>query len=260
MLDEPTIGLHAVDTGRLVSCLEDLRDQGNSVMLVEHDLGVLRQADWIVDLGPGGGRNGGRLVVSGTLDDVQACAESVTGACLSGRSTDEPRVRRSANQDKAVIVRGADLHNLQNLEVMFPLGVLCAVTGVSGSGKTSLVSGTLVPSLTAELAGGGNGKTELEWGGEKDLERVALVDQSSLGRSPRSTPATYTKIWDEIRGVFARTRSARAKGYDARRFSFNTDPGRCDECGGRGHVTIEMQFLPDLVVSCPECDLSLIHI
>ena len=254
VLDEPTIGLHAVDTGRLVSCLEDLRDQGNTVMLVEHDLGVLRQADWIVDLGPGGGRNGGRLVVSGTLDDVQACAESVTGACLGGRSTDGPRVRRSANQDKAVIVRGANLHNLQNLEVMFPLGVLCAVTGVSGSGKTSLVSGTLVPSLTAELAGGGTGKAELNWVGEKDLERVALVDQSSLGRSPRSTPATYTKIWDEIRGVFARTRSARAKGYDARRFSFNTDPGRCDECGGRGHVTIEMQFLPDLVVSCPECD------
>ncbi|HCD01734.1 MAG TPA: excinuclease ABC subunit UvrA, partial [Planctomycetaceae bacterium] len=176
------------------------------------------------------------------------------GACLGGRSASEPRVRRSTDENKAVIVRGADLHNLQDLEVKIPLGVLCAVTGVSGSGKTSLVSGTLVPSLIAELSGGGTGVAEVAWVGEKELERVVLVDQSSLGRSPRSTPATYTKIWDEIRGVFARTRSARAKGYDARRFSFNTDPGRCGECGGRGHVTIEMQFLPDLVVPCPECD------
>ncbi len=254
VLDEPTIGLHAVDTDRLVSCLEDLRDQGNSVMLVEHDLGVLRQADWIVDLGPGGGRNGGQLVVSGTLDDVLACPESVTGACLGGRSASEPRVRRSTDENKAVIVRGADLHNLQDLEVKFPLGVLCAVTGVSGSGKTSLVSGTLVPSLVAELAGTGAGEAEVAWLGPKELERVVLVDQSSLGRSPRSTPATYTKIWDEIRGVFARTRAARAKGFDARRFSFNTDPGRCGECDGRGQVTVEMQFLSDLVVPCPECD------
>ena len=256
VLDEPTIGLHAVDTRRLLSCLEDLRDQGNSVLLVEHDLGILRQVDWIVDLGPGGGRNGGRLVVSGPLDEVMACPESVTGAYLAGRPATRTRRLRETDPGNAVTLRRANLHNLQDLEVTFPLGVLCAVTGVSGSGKTSLVSGTLVPVLAAELAGReieGTG-AELAWSGTSSLERVVLVDQSSLGRSPRSTPATYTRIWDEIRGVFARTRVARAKGFDARRFSFNTDPGRCGECRGRGHVTVEMQFLPDLVVPCPECE------
>ena len=151
------------------------------------------------------------------------------------------------------------LHNLKDLEVTVPLGVLCAVTGVSGSGKTSLVSGTLVPLLSAKLSrrkfeDAGTPAAELVWPEDEELERVVLVDQSSLGRSPRSTPATYTKIWDEIRKVFAKTRMARAKGFDARRFSFNTDPGRCDECSGRGHVTVEMQFLPDLVVPCRVCE------
>lgn len=262
VLDEPTIGLHTADTRRLVSCLEDLRDQGNSVLLVEHDLGVLRHADWIVDLGPGGGRNGGRLVVSGPLEKVMACPESVTGAYLAGRPPTATRQLRETDPDNVVVLRRANLHNLQNLEVAFPLGVLCAVTGVSGSGKTSLVSGTLVPALSAELSGqevqgsGGPGEPgpELAWSGPRELERVVLVDQRSLGRSPRSTPATYTKIWDEIRGVFARTRTARVKGFEARRFSFNTDPGRCTECGGRGHVTVEMQFLADLSVRCPECE------
>ncbi len=260
VLDEPTIGLHAADTLRLLSCLEELRDQGNSVLLVEHDLGILRRADWIVDLGPGGGRHGGRLVVSGPLEEVMACDESVTGSHLAGRPTRAPRSPRAMDPEHAVILRHAKLHNLQDLEVSVPLGVLCAVTGVSGSGKTSLVSGTLVPLLSAELAGprdkssaAEEGLAELEWSGPRGLERVVLIDQSSLGRSPRSTPSTYTKIWDEIRGVFSRTRTARTKGFDARQFSFNTDPGRCGECGGRGQVTVEMQFLPDLAQKCPEC-------
>jgi len=264
VLDEPTIGLHAADTLRLLSCLEELRDQGNSVLLVEHDLGILRRADWIVDLGPGGGRHGGRLVVSGPLEEVMACGESVTGSHLAGRPPRATRSPRPIDPNHSVTLRNANLHNLQDLEVNFPLGVLCAVTGVSGSGKTSLVSGTLVPVLAAELAGrksesssgpvGAAGQlAELAWSGPSELERVVLVDQSSLGRSPRSTPSTYTRIWDEIRGVFSRTRVARAKGFAARQFSFNTDPGRCGECGGRGHVTVEMQFLPDLVLKCPEC-------
>ena len=259
VLDEPTIGLHATDSQKLVSCLEDLRDQGNSVLLVEHDLAVLRQADWIVDLGPGGGRRGGRLVVSGPPEDVMACSESVTGAHLAGRMAERPRQRREVDPDHAVTLRRANLNNLKDLEVAVPLGVLCAVTGVSGSGKTSLVSGTLVPLLSAELSGRkcedvGTPAAELDWPEDSGLDRVVLVDQSSLGRSPRSTPATYTKIWDEIRKVFAQTRMARAKGFDSRRFSFNTDPGRCEECSGRGHVTVEMQFLPDLVVPCRACE------
>jgi excinuclease ABC subunit A len=271
VLDEPTIGLHAADTLRLLSCLEELRDQGNTVLVVEHDLGILRRADWIVDLGPGGGRHGGRLVVSGPLEEVMACGESVTGKHLAGRPTRSTRSPRPIDPDHSLILRKANLHNLQDLEVSFPLGVLCAVTGVSGSGKTSLVSGTLVPVLAAELAGpkresrgakrsataataAQGGLAELEWSGARGLERVVLVDQSPLGRSPRSTPSTYTRIWAEIRGVFSRTRAARTKGFDARQFSFNTDPGRCGECGGRGHVTIEMQFLPDLSLKCPECE------
>ena len=263
VLDEPTIGLHHVDTRRLMSCLEDLRDQGNSVLLVEHDLAILRQVDWIVDLGPGGGRHGGRVVVSGTVDEVMACNESVTGSHLAGRQVGAGRRLRERDPENSLTISRASLHNLDDLEVTFPLGVLCAVTGVSGSGKTSLVTGTLVPLLAAELAKGKKAEAaraqlvqlaQLTWPGEKSLERVVVVDQSSLGRSPRSTPSTYTKIWDEIRDVFSRTRAARTRGFDARQFSFNTDPGRCGECGGRGSVTVEMQFLADLVLSCPECE------
>jgi len=261
VLDEPTIGLHADDTDRLLSCLEDLRDQGNSVLLVEHDLSILRQTDWIVDLGPGGGRLGGRLVASGPPSEVMACTESVTGRHLDGRDDELSRPKRwraGETPQRGVSVQGANLHNLKDVDVTIPVDGLCAVTGVSGSGKTSLVTGTLVPLLNHLIQGTPVALSscvgDVGWVGETELDRVVVVDQSSLGRSPRSTPATYTKIWDEIRGVLARTRTARAKGFEARRFSFNTDPGRCEECEGRGHVTVEMQLLPDMTVICPTCD------
>ncbi len=262
VLDEPTIGLHAADTSKLISCLEDLRDQGNSVLVVEHDLGVLRQADWVVDLGPGGGRDGGQLVVSGTVEALIACRESLTGAYLGQRRTFPHREPRTADKQDAVELLGADCHNLQDVCVHVPLGVLCAVTGVSGSGKTSLISGTLVPMLQREIATartsdgcrtGSEINPRITWHGERRIERVVSVDQSQLGRSPRSTPATFTKIWDEVRKVFARTRAARTRGYGPRRFSFNVEAGRCEACRGRGHVAVEMQLLPDMVVSCPEC-------
>ncbi|MDP7277486.1 MAG: ATP-binding cassette domain-containing protein [Planctomycetaceae bacterium] len=262
VLDEPTIGLHAADTSKLISCLEDLRDQGNSVLVVEHDLGVLRQADWVVDLGPGGGRDGGQLLVSGPVEELTACRESLTGAYLADRGSFLQRALRAADKRDAVELLGANCHNLQDVCVHVPLGVLCAVTGVSGSGKTSLVSGTLVPVLQRELTGVKGAAARrvpagttprIKWHGERRIERVVCVDQSQLGRSPRSTPATFTKIWDEVRKVFARTRAARSRGFGPRRFSFNVEAGRCQACRGRGHVAIEMQFLPDMVVPCPEC-------
>ena len=255
ILDEPTIGLHAADASRLIDCLEDLRARGNSVIVVEHDLGVLRRSEWVVDLGPGGGRGGGEVVVAGTVDQVAACRESVTGKYLREGPSIPVRQPRDCGSSPAVRISGATCHNLDNLSIEFPLGVLCAVTGVSGSGKTSLVGQTLVPLLQSHLkgaAGGPEGVT-LQWCGDPAIERVVAIDQSPVGRSSRSTPATLTKIWDEIRKVFASTRDARSRGFRARRFSFNVQEGRCAHCRGRGSVVVEMQFLPEMEITCPDC-------
>lgn len=255
ILDEPTIGLHAADASRLIDCLEDLRSRGNSVIVVEHDLDVLRRSDWVVDLGPGGGRGGGEIVVAGTVEQVAACEQSVTGRYLRDRPATLARKPRDREGSPAVKISGASRNNLDNLSVEFPLGMLCAVTGVSGSGKTSLVGQTLVPLLRSHLQGETvrPGRATLQWCGDPAIERVVPIDQSPIGRSSRSTPATLTKIWDEVRRVFASTRDARSRGFGARRFSFNVQDGRCSHCRGRGGVVVEMQFLPDMQITCPEC-------
>ena len=253
ILDEPSIGLHQRDNDRLLQTLLHLRDLGNSVLVVEHDEDTMRAADCIVDIGPGAGEHGGHVVAVGTADEIMACKESITGAYLSGRERiPVPKERRTPTG--WLTVKGAAENNLKNIDVSFPLGVMTCVTGVSGSGKSSLVNEILYKALAKKLnrahtIPGRHKKIE----GVEQLDKIIAIDQSPIGRTPRSNPATYTGAFDLIRDLFASTSDAKAKGYNKGRFSFNKKGGRCEACTGDGIIKIEMHFLPDVYVPCEVC-------
>ncbi|MBO5009266.1 MAG: excinuclease ABC subunit UvrA [Clostridia bacterium] len=254
ILDEPSIGLHQRDNGKLIATLKNLRDLGNSVVVVEHDEDTMREADYIVDVGPGAGIHGGEIVAVGTPEEVAGCEKSITGAYLSGRKKiDVPATRRAGNGNFLHII-GAEENNLKKINVDIPLGTFTAVTGVSGSGKSSLINSILYRTLARDLnrAVTYPGKVEKITGLEH-LDKVIAIDQSPIGRTPRSNPATYTGLFTDIRNLFASTRDAKAKGYDAGRFSFNIRGGRCEACEGDGVKCIEMNFLPDVYVKCDVC-------
>ncbi|TAK22498.1 MAG: excinuclease ABC subunit UvrA [Chloroflexota bacterium] len=254
ILDEPSIGLHQRDNRRLIDTLTRLRDLGNTVLVVEHDEETIRAADWIVDIGPGAGENGGRVVASGTLDDVLDTPESLTGQYLRGdREIAIPRTRRPGN-GKTLVVRGARANNLRNVSVTFPLGMFVCVTGVSGSGKSTIVEDILYRRLAQHLYRAKDRPLEHdEFIGLEHLDKVVDVDQTPIGRTPRSNPATYTGVFTAIRELFSAVPDARMRGYQPGRFSFNVKGGRCESCQGEGIIQIEMQFLPDVYVPCEVC-------
>ena len=253
ILDEPSIGLHQRDNDKLLSALKNLRDIGNTLIVVEHDEDTMREADFIVDIGPGAGENGGEVVATGTAKDIMKCKESITGQYLSGKlKIPVPKVRRTPTG--FITVKGAKENNLKNIDVSFPLGVMTCVTGVSGSGKSSLVNEILYKSLAktlnrARTIPGKHDKIE----GTNQLDKIICIDQSPIGRTPRSNPATYTGVFDLIRDLFASTQDAKEKGYLKGRFSFNVKGGRCEACSGDGIIKIEMHFLPDVYVPCEVC-------
>ena len=255
VLDEPSIGLHQRDNDRLLNTLEGLRDLGNTLLVVEHDEETMRRADTILDMGPGPGKRGGEIVANGDFDDVCKSDESLTGDYLAGRK-EIPVPEERRERDGELVVRGARQHNLTDLDVPIPLGVFTAITGVSGSGKSTLMHEILYKGLAREM----NDNTSVDPGehdaleGVEEIETVRLIDQSPIGRTPRSNPATYTGVFDYIRDLFAETKLAKQRGYKKGRFSFNVKGGRCEACGGQGTVTIEMNFLSDVQVPCEECD------
>ena len=254
VLDEPSIGLHARDNTKLLRTLQQLRDLGNTVIVVEHDEETIRAADWIVDMGPGAGVNGGEVIVSGTVQDVLDCPRSLTGDYLSGRKfVPVPEKRRKPGKEKLEII-GAAQNNLKNINVKIPLGMFVCITGVSGSGKSSLMNEILYKSLahTLNRANTIPGKHK-EIRGMQYLDKIINIDQSPIGRTPRSNPGTYTGVFDEIRKLFADLPESKLRGYTAGRFSFNVHGGRCEACQGQGQLKIEMQFLPDVYVPCEVC-------
>ena len=255
VLDEPSIGLHQRDNKRLIETLTRLRDLGNTLIVVEHDEETIRTADWIVDIGPGAGEHGGKVVVSGSYEDLINSKESITGAYLSGRkSIAIPKTRRPIDSKRKLVVKGAKENNLKEIDVEVPLGVFVSVTGVSGSGKSTLINDILYTVLANKLNGArlvpGRHRTVT---GVELLDKVVHVDQSPIGRTPRSNPATYTGVFDKIRALFAETSEAKIRGYQQGRFSFNVKGGRCENCSGDGTITIEMNFLPDVYVPCEVC-------
>ena len=255
VLDEPSIGLHQRDNKRLIETLTHLRDLGNTLIVVEHDEETIRTADWIVDIGPGAGEHGGEIVVSGDYKALVESKKSITGAYISGRSQIEiPKKRRTINPKRSLVIKEAKENNLKNLDVTIPLGAFVAVTGVSGSGKSTLVNDILYSVLANKLNGArivpGRHRTIT---GIDHLDKVVHVDQSPIGRTPRSNPATYTGVFDKIRALFAETSEAKVRGYQQGRFSFNVKGGRCENCAGDGTITIEMNFLPDVYVPCEVC-------
>ena len=255
VLDEPSIGLHPRDNRRLIDAIRNLQTRGNTALVVEHDEAIMRRADWLIDMGPGAGRHGGRIVAQGTPDEVSANPESITGRYLSGDlQIPLPEKRRRASKTRSITIEGVSTNNLKGVTVQFPLSVLVCVTGVSGSGKSSLLDETLCRALVRRLGGVApkpGPHTSLR--GASRVDKVVQIDQSPIGRTPRSNPATYTGVFDEIRKIFSGTRDARQRGYKAGRFSFNVKGGRCETCQGQGQQKIEMNFLPDLYVTCPDC-------
>lgn len=255
VLDEPSIGLHQRDNDRLIGTLKHLRDLGNSVLVVEHDEDTIAQADYLVDVGPGAGVRGGKIVAQGTPAEVAKNPDSITGRYLAGvEKISVPKKRRVIEKGRKLIVRGAKENNLKNIDVAFPLGAMTLVTGVSGSGKSTLVNDILAKELAARLhraqeVPGTHENIE----GIEHLDKVIVIDQSAIGRTPRSNPATYTGVFTAIRELFAGTPEANVRGYKAGRFSFNVKGGRCENCQGDGVIKIEMHFLPDVYVQCPEC-------
>ena len=255
VLDEPSIGLHQRDNDRLIATLKRLRDLGNTVLVVEHDEDTIREADYLLDIGPGAGVKGGEVVAAGTPDEVAKNPDSITGRYLSGTDKIEvPKKRRKIEKDRKLIVRGARENNLKNVDVEFPLGLMTVVSGVSGSGKSTLVNDILAKELSARLH-----RAQTVPGSHDDIEgigqldKVIIIDQSAIGRTPRSNPATYTGIFTPIRELFASTPEANVRGYKAGRFSFNVKGGRCENCQGDGMIKIEMHFLPDVYVTCDVC-------
>lgn len=255
VLDEPSIGLHQRDNDRLIATLKRLRDLGNTVLVVEHDEDTIRQSDMLIDMGPGAGSHGGEVIAIGTPDEVAKNDKSVTGRFLSGiDKIDVPKKRRKAMKDRQLVVRGARENNLKDIDVAFPLGVMTVVSGVSGSGKSTLVNDIVAKELSARLnraqsVPGAHDKID----GVEQLDKAIVIDQSPIGRTPRSNPATYTGIFTAIRELFASTPEANVRGYKAGRFSFNVKGGRCEHCQGDGMIKIEMHFLPDVYVVCDEC-------
>ncbi len=252
VLDEPSIGLHPRDNARLIDTMLALRDRGNTVLVVEHDADTIRAADHVVDMGPGAGKAGGRIVATGTPDEIARDADSLTGAFLSGRRAIEVPRRRPTTDARRLLIRGARTHNLKGVDTAIPLGRFVAVTGVSGSGKSSLVVDTLLPTVRASL-GGRAVQVDATIGGLDAVDKIIDIDQSPIGRTPRSNPATYTGVLTFVREVFATLPESRARGYEPGRFSFNVKGGRCEACRGDGMVRIEMHFLPDVYVECDEC-------
>lgn len=255
VLDEPSVGLHPKDNELMIQVLQDLKEQGNTVLVVEHDEAIIRSADWIVDMGPGSGQFGGTVVVAGSPDDVATHAESITGKYLAGKLEVLPRTsRRTLNKKRMIVLEGATEHNLRNLRVEFPLGMLVCVTGVSGSGKSTLVNDTLARALARRLglaAPRPGAYSRLSGGTE--IQRLVVVDQIPIGRNARASLATFTGILDEIRRIFAKTRQARQRGYSPSRFSLNVKGGRCESCQGYGQRRVTMHLMPDVFVTCQAC-------
>jgi excinuclease ABC subunit A len=255
ILDEPSIGLHPRDNQRLLATLSHLRDLGNTVIVVEHDEETMRTADYIVDIGPGAGVNGGEVVAQGTLQDIVRTPASLTGQYLSGKKyIPVPAVRHRQDKNKVLTIKGARVYNLKNIDVSFPLGVFICVTGVSGSGKSTLVNEVLYKSMVSELYNSKEPPSACqEVKGVENVDKVINIDQSPIGRTPRSNPGTYTGVFDDIRELFAQLPEARLRGYKAGRFSFNVKGGRCEACYGDGIIKIEMHFLPAVYVPCEIC-------
>ena len=253
ILDEPSIGLHQRDNDKLLKTLNNLKNLGNTLIVVEHDEDTMRAADYIVDIGPGAGEHGGELVACGTAEDIMSCPESITGAYLSGREV-IPVPKERKEPSGWIMVKGASENNLKNIDVKFPTGVMTCVTGVSGSGKSSLVNEILYKSLAKKLNRARTipGKHK-DITGVEQLDKVINIDQSPIGRTPRSNPATYTGVFDMIRDLFASTPDAKMRSYKKGRFSFNVKGGRCEACSGDGIIKIEMNFLPDIYVPCEVC-------
>jgi excinuclease ABC subunit A len=254
VLDEPSIGLHPRDTRRLLNTLEGLRDLGNTVLVVEHDDETIRSADWVVDLGPGAGEHGGKVIAEGTPEQIQQVPESLTGAYLSGRLVVPVPEQRRPGNGKHLRIIGAAANNLKNLSVDIPLGKFVCITGVSGSGKSTLLVDVLYNALARQLMGAhtqAGAYQRIE--GTENLDKIINIDQSPIGRTPRSNPATYTGVFDDIRDLFASMPEAKMRGYTKGRFSFNVKGGRCEACQGQGELRIEMQFLPDVYVPCEVC-------
>ena len=254
ILDEPSIGLHQRDNRKLLNSLKGLRDLGNTLIVVEHDEETIKEADYIVDIGPGAGVHGGKVIAQGTVEDIMNCEDSITGKYLNGSLSIEVPMARRQKSDKYITVKGAKQNNLKNISAQFPLGVFTAVTGVSGSGKSSLVNEILYPALSNKLMNSHlvEGKYDTIEGIEH-LDKVICIDQSPIGRTPRSNPATYTGVFGPIRELFASLPDAKSRGYTAGRFSFNVAGGRCEHCSGDGIIKIEMHFLPDIYIPCEVC-------
>ena len=254
ILDEPSIGLHQRDNDKLIATLKKLRDLGNTVIVVEHDEDTMYAADYIVDIGPEAGVHGGNVIATGTVEDIKNNPNSITGAYLSGRKQIKIPTKRRKSNGKAITIKGARENNLKNIDVKIPLGVFTCITGVSGSGKSTLINEILYKGLAKELYNASEfpGKHDKILGIE-NIDKVINIDQSPIGRTPRSNPATYTGVFDLIRDIFAGTNEAKLRGYEKGRFSFNVQGGRCETCQGDGVLKIEMNFLPDIYVPCEVC-------